>query len=195
MEPKQGVHQENFLAEVLKFSLLALLIVLPIRVFVAQPYIVKGSSMHPTFEDGQYLIVDQLSYKFDQPARGDVVIFRYPEDPSKFFIKRIIALPRETIEIKGETVIIKNGGHPEGMILREPYVDENLSWADSIVKTLGINQYFVMGDNRSASSDSRVWGPLPDENIVGRAVVRLFPVSDADVFPGVYREPETDASS
>src|SRR3989338_3132721 len=117
-ELAQNEKQENsiksFLLEVAKFVFLALIIVVPVRVYVAQPYIVSGTSMIPTFENGDYLIVDQLSYRLHEPERGDVVVFRYPNDPSKFFIKRIIALPNETLEIESGNITIKNTASPEG---------------------------------------------------------------------------------
>lgn len=171
--------------ELLKFGLLALIIVLPIRWFVAQPFIVSGASMEDTFHHNEYLIVDQLSYRFEDPARGDVVIFKYPKDPSKYFIKRIIGLPGDTIDITGDTVSVTNATHPEGIVLNEPYVEE-MRQSAPFSQTLGDSEYFVMGDNRDASSDSRIWGTLPRENIVGRAYIRLFPVSRVDFLPGAY---------
>ncbi len=168
--------------DLVKFGILALLIVIPIRLFVAQPFIVSGTSMVPTFHDSEYLIVDELSYRLHHPKRGDVVIFRAPTDTSKFFIKRVIALPTETIEIKGSEVFITNATHPEGTKLAEPYV-EHPAYNDLKV-TLKEGEYFVMGDNRIASSDSRSWGTLPEKNLIGRAFLRLFPVSQAAVLPG-----------
>ncbi|MDP3725978.1 MAG: signal peptidase I [bacterium] len=171
-----------FLWEVVKFVFLAVIIVVPIRVFIAQPYIVSGSSMVPTFESGDYLIVDQLSYRFENPKRGDVVVFRYPRDPSKFFIKRVIALPHETIDIQKGVVTIKNEGHPEGIHIEEAY-NKSLFNA-TITKTLDEEEYFVMGDNRDASLDSRSWGALSQKLIVGRAFLRLFPVTNISYLPG-----------
>ena len=175
---------ENFFKEIFKFALLALLIVVPIRLFIAQPFIVSGASMDPTFETGQYLIVDQLSYKFDEPARGEVIIFRYPKDTSKFFIKRIIGLPNETLEIQGATVTVTNDTYKAGYILDEPYIDERNSKRDYTKVTLEENEYFVMGDNRRASSDSRSWGALEEDFIIGRALIRLFPIKETGIFPG-----------
>lgn len=176
--------QESFFKEIFKFSLLALIIVVPIRLFIAQPFIVSGASMDPTFETNQYLIVDQVSYRFSDPQRGDIIIFRYPKDTSKFFIKRIIGLPNETIEIKNTTVIITNNTYPTGYSLDEPYIAEVNLKRDHIKVTLGQNEYYVLGDNRRASSDSRIWGVLEEEFIVGRAIIRLFPVKDTEIFPG-----------
>lgn len=170
--------------ETIKFIILALIIVTPIRMFVAQPFIVNGSSMDPTFATGQYLIVDELSYHLGDPSRGDVIILRYPKDPSKFFIKRVIGLPYETIEIRGGAVTIKNEAHPEGITLDEPYIKYPKN--DTLSRTLGEGEYFVMGDNRAASSDSRYWGTVPRNLIVGRALLRLLPVASAAVLPGEY---------
>ncbi|HEY4502616.1 MAG TPA: signal peptidase I [Candidatus Paceibacterota bacterium] len=173
-----------FIKEVIKFAIIAALIVAPIRLFIAQPFIVSGASMEPTFETGQYVIVDQLSYAFEKPVRGDVVIFRYPRDPSTFFIKRIIGLPGETIQLRGKDVIIKNSEHESGIILDEPYLEkENKSSANMTVE-LKDTEYFVMGDNRHESSDSRIWGPLDEKYLVGRALLRLFPFTGDILLPG-----------
>ncbi len=184
--------KENFFVEIIRFTLIALLIVVPIRIFIAQPFIVQGASMDPTFETGQYLIVDQLTYRFETPARGDVVVFRYPKDPSKFFIKRIIGIPGDTLRIDHSTVTITNAEHPEGVTLEEPYVEEMRPDA-LITETLGEHEYFVMGDNRNASSDSRVWGVLRDNLIIGRALVRLLPVTEASILPGKFTQSQLQA--
>jgi len=180
--------QDSFFTEIVKFSILALLIVVPFRMFVAQPFIVSGASMAPTFETGEYLIVDRATYHLEQPERGDVVVFRYPNDPSKFFIKRIIGLPGETVELaNGITTIEAN---TERSVLDEPYLERDRT-DDHLTITLSKDEYFVMGDNRGASSDSRVWGPVPRENIVGRAFIRLLPPTHFGVLPGahVYETP------
>lgn len=171
-----------FLWEVIKFVVLAVIIVVPIRVFIAQPYVVSGASMTPTFGSGDYLIVDQLSYRFEEPRRGDVIIFRFPQDPSKFFIKRVIALPQETIHVQRGVITIKNGEHPDGIHIEEPY--NKSPFNATMTKTLNEGEYFVMGDNRSASFDSRSWGALHEKLIVGRAFLRLFPFTDVSYLPG-----------
>lgn len=181
---KEPEKKEHPLTEIIRFSLIALLIVFPIRMFIAQPFIVSGASMEETFQNGEYLIVDQVTYRFEEPNRGDVIIFRYPRDPSKFFIKRVIGLPGDEISIEGNIVTIKNESHPEGAVLDEPYVHE-MKPNTYLEETLGDGEYFVMGDNRDQSSDSRVWGVLQERNIVGRAFVRLFPISAAGMMPGV----------
>ncbi|HYF29245.1 MAG TPA: signal peptidase I [Candidatus Paceibacterota bacterium] len=174
--------------EILTFITLAVIIVIPIRLFVAQPFVVEGESMHPTFESGDYLIVDQLSYRFGSPKRGDPVVFRYPNDPSVFYIKRVIGLPGETVHIdKGKTSITKPDGTK--LALNESYVvAEDATY--TLDSTLGEDEYFVMGDNRPRSSDSRVWGPLPREDLMGRAFIRLLPPATAGVLPGAVTEPQ-----
>lgn len=177
--------EENFFIEILRFTLIALVIVIPIRIFIAQPFIVQGASMEPTFHTGEYLIVDQLSYRFEKPEHGDVIIFKYPKDPSKFFIKRIIGIPGDTVEIDGNVVTLTNKEHPQGYTLREPYVAE-MKPDTVLTQKLGDKEYFVMGDNRDASSDSRVWGVLRENFIIGRAFVRLLPPNELSLFPGAY---------
>ena len=179
--------KENAVLDIVRFSLIALIIVIPVRTFIAQPFIVSGASMESTFHTGEYLIVDQLSYEFHTPKRGEVVVFRYPKDPSKFFIKRVIALPGETITIEGSTVRISNPQFPNGFILDEPYIKSMENGAE-MTEELGEREYFVMGDNRDQSSDSRFWGVLQEERIVGRAFVRLFPPSQLDYLPGAITE-------
>lgn len=183
--PIENTKEESSLSEVLRFALIALVIVLPIRWFIAQPFIVSGASMEDTFHNNEYLIVDQVTYRFEEPKRGDVIIFHYPLEPSKYFIKRIIGLPGDTVNIEGNVVIIENQEYPGGIALNEPYINEMLKGAN-ITETLGSNEYFVMGDNRDHSSDSRTWGVLERDEIVGRALLRLFPFSKASVLPGEY---------
>jgi signal peptidase I len=181
----------NSLVEIIRFSIIALLIVVPIRTFVAQPFIVSGASMAETFHTGEYLIIDQVTYKMDQPKRGDVIVFRYPKDPSKFFIKRVIGLPGDTVTIDGTSVTIKNETNPDGFILNEPYI-KAMRPNPFLEETLGEKEYFVMGDNRDESSDSRIWGVLQEDRIIGKAFLRLFPPSTIDILPGAV---DTDVIS
>jgi signal peptidase I len=182
-KPKPKKKESTF-GEVIRFVLISLAIVIPIRLYIAEPFIVSGSSMTPTFETGNYLIVDQVTYRFEDPDRGDVVIFHYPKDPTKFFIKRVIGLPGEVVEIKGNQIIVFSSDYPDGLLLDEPYIQSMRS--KDLRVTLEEDQYFVMGDNRDASSDSRIWGPLPEDLIVGRALIRLFPISDLSLLPGAH---------
>lgn len=189
--PRKGFkkHIHSFW-EILEFAIIALLIVIPIRAFVAQPFIVSGTSMVPTFKNGDYLIVDELSYDFHKPERGDVIIFKYPKDTTKFFIKRIVGLPGETVQISGSVITIINKDHPDGFVMDEPYV-KNI--ATNYMKTvLGDKEYFVMGDNRIASSDSRSWGTLPENLITGRAFIRLLPVNNINILPGNFKNNPLD---
>ena len=141
--------------------------------------------MAPTFETGEYLIVDQITYHFEEPQRGDVVIFRYPNDPSKFFIKRIIGLPGEVVKLANGITSITHPGDEIEVVLDEEYLVKDRT-DDHLTITLSHDEYFVMGDNRGASSDSRKWGPVQRDNIVGRALVRLLPVNTLTMFPGAY---------
>ena len=184
IETRETPAKENSFWELIRFAIIAVAIVLPIRIFIAQPFVVSGSSMVPTFLDGEYLIVDEISYRLGEPERGDVVIFRYPKDPTKFFIKRVIGLPNETVDVDGNEVTIFNKENEQGVILDQPYLR-----SVSGVKThtvLDSDEYFVMGDNRSGSSDSRVWGPVERKFIVGRAFLRLLPINEIKLMPGEY---------
>lgn len=173
----------SFIRDVIQFTLIALLIVVPVRWFIAQPFIVHGKSMDPTFVSGDYLIIDQLSYRFENPTRGEVIILRYPKDESVYFIKRIIGLPGETVELQGARVIVRKPG-AEPIVLEQPYLNGATFRPEYATYSLGDGEYFVMGDNRDQSSDSRVWGPLPERDIIGRVLVRLFPPTAIGMFPG-----------
>lgn len=159
-------------------------IVVPVRMFIVSPFIVSGASMDPTFATNDYLIVDKLSYRLSEPKRGDVVIFRFPNDPHFFFIKRIIGLPGETVTLSSGSVSITPEDGDKSLKLDEPYITypkyENMS------ATLGVDEYFVMGDNRYSSSDSRIWGPLPKSFISGKAFARLLPLDTFEILPGEY---------
>lgn len=193
--PAEQNKKESFFKEIIKFALLAAVIVLPIRLFIAQPFIVSGGSMDPTFANGQYLIVDQISYRFEEPKRGDVIIFRYPLDTKKFFIKRIIGLPSETVKIHNGQIAIADKEGKKGFALTEPYIDDaRKSRIGEISITLKDDEYFVMGDNRNESSDSRIWGPLKRSLIAGRPFIRLFPAGKISYLPGANVPIMTEAS-
>lgn len=165
--------------EFVKFLLIASAIALPIRYFIAQPFIVKGASMVPTFENQEYLVIDELSYFLRAPKRSEVIVFRYPLDTRQFFIKRIIGLPGETVEIKDGKVKISPADGKDGFVLDEAYLPQGLRTEGNIKVTLGAEDYFVLGDNRAQSSDSRIWGVLPKSLITGRTLLRAWPVSRA----------------
>ncbi len=176
-------HKGSF-TETIRFTIIALVIVIPFRLFIAQPFIVEGASMNPTFKDNQYLIVDQISYKIHLPQRGDIVVFRFPRDPSKYFIKRIIGLPGETVTIDNNEISITPFGKTSSFKLPEPYLPDKFISQEYKITTLNDDEYFVMGDNRPASSDSRAWGALPKKNIIGTPIVRLYPFSAISYKPG-----------
>ena len=168
--------------EIAEVFLVALIAVAAIKYFLIQPFIVNGASMEPNFFDGDYLLVDELSYRFEQPERGDVIVFKSPQDPSIYFIKRIVGLPGETVEVDGNVVKIN------GKVLDEPYLSSGISneWSGTYgPKTLDKNQYFTMGDNRINSFDSRYWGPLDSKAIIGLVKLRLWPPSELKFFEGV----------
>ncbi len=176
------------LKELLVFIALAALIVLPIRLFIAQPFVVEGQSMSPTFENGDYLIVDEISHKISPPKRGDVVVFRFPGDTSVFYIKRIIGLPGEKVHISRGTVTVTRVDGTT-LTLDEPYVRmEDATYSPD--RNLGPGQYYVLGDNRANSSDSRVWGVLPEEDIMGTPIVRLLPITETQWDPGDVTLPQ-----
>lgn len=174
-----------FVWETIKVVVISLAIILPIRYYLVQPFFVKGASMEPSFEDGDYLLVDEISYRFSEPARGDVIIFRYPEDRSQFFIKRIVGLPGETVEIKSNRVTIYNADGPDGFVLYENYLDPSQETLGNMLTRLDDNEYFVLGDNRLQSSDSRRWGPVNRMLITGKAFLRAWPFSKFDKIKGV----------
>ncbi len=149
------------------------------RVFVLEPHNVSGSSMDETFKDGDYVIVDKISYRFKDPEKGDIVVFNPPEsiENKSRFIKRIIATPEESIEVTGGKTYINKE------VIVEDYVTYK-SPKTSALTTLKDNEYFVMGDNRYVSFDSRYWGPIVKDEIQGRVLIRLYPFNKIELFPG-----------
>lgn len=170
------------------YALFALGLALVVRLFIATPFIVSGASMEHSFENFDYLIIDRVTYQLADPQRGDVVVFGLPQETSRDLIKRIIGLPGETVRVHGDAVTIINTEHPGGIILSEPYLtQENLGGVSEMNVTLGKDQYFVLGDNRRVSADSRLWGTLPRKDIVGRVLLRLYPFTHIALLPGEAR--------
>lgn len=182
-------NRSEFWKELLKLAVISIIIVVPFRLYVAQPFIVDGLSMYPTFDNGEYLIIDEISYRFEDPERGEVLVFKYPKDPSKYFIKRIIGLPNETVTLTDGKVTIKGNTHPDDLVLEEPYV--KMAKSDNLTFTLGEGEYFVMGDNRLQSADSRLWGSVPKANLIGRPFLRFIPPA---LFPGKVRYAEASTN-
>jgi len=176
----------HFIFEIVKIVVIALVIVLPIRFFIFQPFFVKGESMEPNFENGDYLIIDEISYRFRQPERGEVIVFKYPNNPSQLFIKRVIGLPGETVSIKDNQITIIKDSKTQ-VLSEKNYLSPSLkTWGDMQV-VLGNNEYFVMGDNRPFSYDSRRFGILPKDDIIGRVFLRAWPINSASAFtPPIY---------
>ena len=197
--------KENFLflRELLKTILYVSLIVIVVRFFVIQPFVVKGKSMEPNFHDNEYLFVDEISYDVSAPKRGDVVVFKHPEPtctafvnlnfinrifrqgPCTNYIKRIIGLPGETVKIQNGTVTIKNTKDPSGFVLNETYVPSDTKLLGDMEVKVEKDKYFVLGDNRqpNASSDSREWGTLPKNHITGKAWLRVLPFNEFGFTP------------
>lgn len=167
-----------------KVFLVSLAIIIPIRAYVVQPFFVRGASMAPAFHDGEYLIIDELSYDIHvRPLqRGDVVVFRYPLDHSQYYIKRIIGLPGERVRIADGRVTVFSERFPRGVALDESsYLPPSETTEGKVDVSLRPTEVFILGDNRDHSSDSRAWGPLPTDLVIGRAWVRAFPFPRASV--------------
>ncbi len=171
-----------YIWELVKIAVIAFAIVAPIRYFLFQPFIVSGASMAPSFATGDYLIIDEISYRFSEPQRGDVIVFNagfIPNYAGQRFIKRIIGLPGETVNIiNGQVQIIKDR---ETTVLDENYLFNNLkTYGDKNINLLS-DEYFVLGDNRPESYDSRMWGVVPRKSIVGKAALRILPINNFEI--------------
>lgn len=177
--PKSGALA--FAAEMIKVALIALAIILPVRYFLVKPFYVNGASMEPNYFDREYLIIDEISYRFADPARGEVVVFHYPQDESQYFIKRVIGLPGERVVVADGKITIYNAAQAQGLVLDEPYLLPDVLTAGAVDITLGADEFFVFGDNRNASLDSRRFGPVNRREIVGRTWIRGWPLDRAGV--------------
>ncbi|WKZ24947.1 MAG: signal peptidase I [Patescibacteria group bacterium] len=166
------------LAEFVKMAIIALAIILPIRYFIVQPFYVKGASMEPTFHDHEYLMVDEISYRFNEPKRGEVLVFRYPYNPKEYYIKRLIGLPGETILIQDGMVFITTEDNRQ-FLLKENYLPSDIYTVFSSIEPIRLSEdeYFVLGDNRNSSKDSRVFGPINSSHIIGRVFFRGWPLN------------------
>ncbi len=167
----------SFLFEITKVVVISLAIIIPVRYFLIQPFYVKGASMQPTFHESEYLIIDEISYRFGEPERGDVVVFRYPLNPQEYFIKRVIGLPGEKVEIKDGRVYVYNDKHKDGTVLQEDYLPPGTDTPgmneDYVI--LGEDEYFLLGDNRNSSKDSRSFGPVKESFVIGKVLLRGWP--------------------
>lgn len=181
-----------FVWEITKVVAISLAIILPVRYYLIQPFYVKGASMEPNFFDHEYLIIDEISYRFSAPERGQVIVFRYPRNPQEYFIKRVIGLPGEEVMVKDGRVQIFNPENPNGLTLTEDYLaDDTMTFAinnsDLEEKvSVGSDEYYVLGDNRNASKDSREFGPVNKSFITGKVWLRGWPFDRAAVFNAEY---------
>ena len=166
--------------EITEVVVVAVITVFIIRTFLIQPFLVSGASMEPNFGNGNYLLIDEITYRFREPKRGEVVVIRYPLEPSTFYIKRIVGLPGETLSIEDGQVSVVGGNTKE--VLGEDYLPEYVKTRGNTTITLGETEYFLLGDNRNYSYDSRSWGSLDRKLIVGVARLRLLPITQAKVF-------------
>lgn len=168
--------------EVLEVAVIAVVAVFIVRTFLVQPFLVSGASMSPNFSNGDYVLVDELTYRLRAPTRGEVVVFHDPVDVSTYFIKRIIGLPGERVAVKNNTVTVWNGAYPDGLVLNESYLPKGVDTSGNYDYALSTSTYLMLGDNRPFSFDSRQWGPLPLKNIVGLVRIRLWPLNDLTAF-------------
>lgn len=171
----------EFIWDLVKTAVVVIIIAFGIKYFIIQPFIVDGNSMQPNFENNEYLLAEKLSYHFRAPERGDVVVFHPPGQESQNYIKRIIGLPNETLEIIDNKVKITNDKYPNGFLLDESYIptsSKTLTQQKDAKFTIGDNELFVLGDNREHSSDSREWGKLPKDNVIGKAWLNIYPLKD-----------------
>ncbi len=178
-KPKRAII--GLIYELVQVVAISLAIIIPVRYFLIQPFYVKGASMEPSFYDHEYLIIDELSYRFGQPNRGDIVVFHYPNDTKQYFIKRVIGLPGETVEVADGKIKIYNDKEPNGMILHESYLDQDKTLTTRTV-TLKSDEFFVLGDNRIASLDSRYFGAVKRDLVVGKVWLRGWPLDRWKIF-------------
>jgi signal peptidase I len=185
INPPQTNYSSPFI-EIVQTVVIFLAILMIIFLFVAQPHKVQGPSMFPTFKDGDYIITDKLTYRFSEPKRGDVIVFENPKNHSDDFIKRIIGLPGDKVKVINSHISVND------QVLTEPYLkpsvmtDGRFFLEEGQEKTVDPGMYFVLGDNRPYSSDSREWGLVKKSEILGRVIVRYWPPQSAGLFPGSY---------
>jgi signal peptidase I len=184
VHPKESQDAWRFGAELIRTAVVVSILAYVIRLFILQPFVVEGSSMYPRFQTNDFLIVDKLSYRFSSPQRGDIIVFKYPYDLETNYVKRIIGLPGDTVKIDNGQVSVIDDAHPEGVTLDEPYLSNGNTTTlpvSSIKNEFSVpsDKYFVLGDNRHASSDSREWGFLPKEDVIGRVIVQAYPFNRA----------------
>lgn len=178
-----------FILDIAKMVVISLAIIIPVRYFLVQPFYVKGASMEPNFHEHEYLMVDEISYRFNEPKRGDVVVFRYPKDPQEYYIKRLIGLPGDTIIIRDGAVYVSDSNGLTQKIVENylPTYTSTIALSEEPIK-LTADEYFVLGDNRNGSKDSRSFGAVKKSFIIGRVFFRGWPVNRVGLIDtGVYQ--------
>ncbi len=170
------------LLEVVEIAVIAVAAVFIIRAFLVQPFLVSGTSMYPTLSDGNYLLIDELTYRIRPPERGEIIVFHDPQDYSTYFVKRIIGLPGDRVIINNGSVTIDDAQHPNGLLLKEPYLSAGTVTSGHYDVMVPQGEYYVLGDNRPLSYDSRSWGFMPASDIVGLVRFRLWPLNQLSVF-------------
>jgi len=176
----------TFFLDLMETVVIALAVFVVIYLFLFQPHQVRGSSMYPTFEDGEYILTDKISYRLGSPARGDVVIFRAPRNEEYDYIKRVIGLPGDLVEIENNHILVNNQLLPEDYLPTDFVTQPGSFLGRETAVKVPQKQYFVLGDNRDHSSDSREWGFVPRENIVGKAWVRYWPTDRVGIVPEAH---------
>lgn len=157
--------------EVIESVVIAVLLAVVIRVFLFQFFVIPSASMEPTLTEGDMIAANKIVYRFSEPKRGDIIVFKYPLDPERDFVKRLIGLPGEKLQIKSSTLYIN------GKVTPEPYLPKGLKFQDYGPVTVPKDKFFMMGDNRNDSLDSRSWGEMPRENIIGKASFIYWPIN------------------
>ncbi len=175
----------SFFLDIIEVVVTALAFFVVVYLFLFQPHQVKGNSMYPNFYDKEYLLTDKVSYRFGEPERGDVIIFKAPRNEEYEYIKRIIGLPNEKVMISEGHVFVNNQQLNEAYLPPSYQTRAGTFASENQIISLGGSEYFVLGDNRSHSSDSRDWGPVPEENIIGKTWLRYWPINRI----GTIKEP------
>jgi signal peptidase I len=172
-----------FVGEVIVTIILAVVATYFIKQYIIQPFMVEGVSMEPNFHNNEYLIVNELSYRWEKPKRGDVIVFKYPLNEAKDYIKRLIGLPGETVKIKnGQVSVCQKSGQNCEILDESKYLPTGTETDGDVTMILKPDEYFVLGDHRSQSSDSRFWGVLKKDEIIGRVWIKVLPTNEFKIY-------------
>lgn len=175
----------GFFLDIIETFVIALAMFVLMYLFLFQPHQVKGNSMFPNFHDQEYLLTDKITYRLSKPKRGDVIVFKAPKNEEYDYIKRIVGLPGDTVKVENCHVFINNQSLEESYLTENVCTSAGRSWQTGQSIILSEDEYFVVGDNRPYSSDSRDWGAVPEENIVGKAWFRYWPADRMGIIRSV----------